>query len=384
MPIPTDGRTPAAPPPAEPTQPAPALPERPAQPTPVPQPTPPAQPAPAQPKPAPAVPSSPALPDARVCAQVGRAPFELASSDGVTTLGGDVWLPPAGVEVRATVQLVHGMTEHVGRYDAFARSLAALGCAVVGHDHLAHGRSSAAGPDGWGVLDPHRGAALLVADVGRVRAWVEGHFPDVPHVIFGHSMGSFVTRAYLGEAGAGLAGALVFGTGWQPGAALALGRAVTSLIGAIRGWDVRSKLVDGLAVGAYARRFAGERADDLAWLTRDAASCDAYAADPACGFVFSVGAYHALFDLVGMAQDRARVRAMPPELPVLLASGSDDPVGGCGVAVPRVAELMRSCGVRDVEERLYPGARHELHNETNRDEVLADVLSWLARKGILR
>ena len=316
-------------------------------------------------------------------AAAARSAFGLPSSDGVTTLGCDLWLPAGGTAPRATVQLVHGMTEHIGRYDAFARQLVALGCAVVGHDHLAHGRSVAS-PDDWGLLAPNAGAEHLIADVQRVRLWVEERYPGVPHVIFGHSMGSFVTRAFLGEHGAGLAGALIFGTGWQPPAALAFGRGATSALAALRGWDFRSRLIDGLAVGAYARSFAAQEGGRLAWLSRDAAARDAYAADPACGFMFSLGAYHELFRLIGMAQDRARVQNMPHELPVLLASGTDDPVGGRGRAVPRVAELLRSCGVTDVEQRLYPGARHELINETNRDEVLADVISWLTRKGILR
>lgn len=324
------------------------------------------------------------LPTPEACAAVRRDSFWLTSSDDATALGCDVWLPAGGSSgVVATVQLVHGMTEHIGRYDTFARVLAARGCAVVGHDHLAHG-CSVISPENWGVLPAGRGADYLVADVQLVRLRVEGRFPDVPHVIFGHSMGSFVTRAFLGKHGSGLAGALIFGTGWQPSAALAFGRAATSALAALRGWDFRSKLIDGLAVGAYARRFAREEGGKLAWLSRDAAARDAYAADPACGFTFSLGAYHELFRLIGMAQDRALVQGMPHDLPVLLASGTQDPVGGMGKAVPRVASLLSSCGVTDVEQRLYPGARHELLNETNRAEVMTDVVDWLERKGIVR
>lgn len=328
-----------------------------------------------------AVTAVPALPRPEACSAVARTPFELPSSDGATTLGGDVWLPPAGAAPVAVVQLVHGMVEHIGRYDAFARQLAACGCAVAGHDHLGHGRSVAS-PDDWGILAPGLGADHLVEDVQRVRLMLDERFAGLPHVVFGHSMGSFVTRAFLGRHGAGLRAAMVFGTGWQPPAALAFGRAVTRVLAAVRGWGFRSRLVDGLAVGAYARRFAAEEGGDVAWISRDASAQRAYLDDPQTGFVFSLGAYHELFRLVSMAQDRPLVARMPHDLPVLLASGADDPVGGMGAAVPHVAALMRSCGVADVEERLYPGARHELVNETNRDEVVADVLSWLARKGV--
>lgn len=319
-------------------------------------------------------------------ARVVNTEFSLPSSDGSTRIVGDLWLPPDGARPVAVIQLVHGMAEHIRRYDAFARELAACGCVVAGHDHLGHGRSIADAADpasSWGVLVPGAGADHLVSDVQAVRTWLDERFPDVPHAMFGHSMGSFVLRTFLAKHGRGLAGAVVCGTGWQPPAALAFGRLMTSAIGSVRGWSTRSRFVDGLAVGAYARAFAREEGADLAWLTRDRAAQEAYRADPASGFVFSVSAYHELFRLVGMAQDASLVAGMPADLPVLLISGSDDPVGGMGKAVPRVAALMRSCGVRDVEEKLYPGARHELVNETNRAEVIADIVAWYRRKGVI-
>ena len=121
----------------------------------------------------------------------------------------------------------------------------------------------------------------------------------------------------------------------------------------------------------------------MAWLSRDPATYRAYEADPACGFTFSAAAYHELFRLIGMAQDPRIVRGMPADLPVLLISGTADPVGSMGRAAPKVARLMRSCGARDVEVNMYPDARHELLNETNRSQVMGDIASWLARKGFL-
>lgn len=325
----------------------------------------------------------------REARDVSRLEFSLPSADGASTIKGDLWLP-AGVRAdggrpdaaQAVVQLVHGMAEHIGRYDAFARHLASLGCIVAGHDHLGHGRSVAS-RESWGVLEPNAGADHLVADVQRVRTMLDKRFEGLPHVVFGHSMGSFVLRTFLGMHGTGLAGAVVCATGWQPKAALAFGRAATSLVGATLGWDHRSHLVDNLAIGAYARAFAAEESGRLAWISRDPAVRDAYEDDPACGFTFSAAAYHELFRLIGMAQDPRIVRGMPADLPILLISGTADPVGSMGRAAPKVAAFMRACGARDVETRLYPDARHELLNEVNRAQVEDDVVGWLTRKGIL-
>ena len=311
-------------------------------------------------------------------------PFTFASADGATVVSGGFWLPPASRPPVATLQIVHGMTEHIGRYDRFARRLALMDCAVAAHDHVGHGKSVStpeSPADSWGYLEPNAGAGHLVEDVHTVRGIVDGHFPGVPHVLFGHSMGSFVSRAYVGRHGSGLDAAIFCGTGWQPRVALAFGGAVTSAMGRLFGWSHVSPLVESLVIGAYARRFASEN-DPLAWLSRDPDSNEAYRRDDACGFPFTVAGYHELFRLIAIAQDRSLVSAMPHDLPVLLISGADDPVGNMGRGAPKVAELLRSCGVADVELRLYQGARHELLNETNRDEVFADIVSWLSQKGV--
>ena len=309
--------------------------------------------------------------------EVRRGEFRLPSSDGVTVLTGDVWEPAgAGAPVRGVVQLVHGMAEHIGRYDEFARCLAAHGYAVVGHDHVGHGRS-VGDPSSWGVVDHRHGADHLLEDIRRVGVYARERFAGVPHVMFGHSMGSFLLRAYLMEHGSGLSGAVVCATGWQGPAALALGRLVCDAIGATRGWQTRSALVHALADGAYGRAFPEAEGGRLGWLTRDEGRRAQFAADPACGFTFSVAAYHELFRIVGRAQSAAGARGMRPDVPVLLIAGGEDPVGARGKALPKVARLMRAAGVRDVRERLYPGARHELLNETNRAEVFADVLVFL-------
>lgn len=312
-----------------------------------------------------------------VCApdKVLREEFSVPSSDCVSNLAGYVWAAPGLEHPRAVVQLVHGMAEHILRYDAFARFLASHGFAVVGHDHVGHGKTAQT-PSSWGVMEPRHGADHLVEDVHRTRSHAQARFPGVPYFVFGHSMGSFVVRNYLCAYGKGLAGAVVCATGWQPRAALGFGKLVCDVIGATRGWTHRSQFVHRLADGAYERAFDPEEGGKLGWLSRDAAQREAFAADPACGFTFSVAAYHELFSLVGGCQSRQRVAYMQSGVSVMLIAGSCDPVGGNGAAIPKVARLMRSCGVRDVQVKIYPEARHELLNETNRDEVFGDVLQW--------
>ncbi len=329
---------------------------------------------------------SPKTDNEGLLSQVGCESFEFLSADGATTVVGNVWTPPPTVKPVLLVQLVHGMAEHILRYDPFARALAIRGCVVAGHDHIGHGRSIPKGlppEESWGIFAPNSGAEHLVADVQSARLLLDARYPELPHVMFGHSMGSFVLRTFLGHHGDGLAGAIVCGTGWQPSLALAAGRFVTTVIGRVRGWDYRSSFVDSMAAGGYAQKFIDEEGGELAWLTRDDEHRQLYRDDPAAGFLFSVGAYHELFRLVGMAQERRVVGGMPSSLPVFLIAGSDDPVGSMGAAIPKVASLMRECGVRDIEQKLYPGARHEILNETNRSEVLNDIVDWLHRKGLL-
>lgn len=317
---------------------------------------------------------------------VMRKTFVLPSADGRTKVAGELWMPPASVKPVLLVQLIHGMAEHILRYDAFARFLVAHGCVVVGHDHIGHGRSIPADvspQQSWGVLAPNEGAEHLIADVQSVRLWADERFLAIPHVMFGHSMGSFVLRAFLGQHGSGLGGAIVCGTGWQPPAALMAGRLLTSAIGCMRSWDCRSGLVDSMAVGAYARAFADAEGGELAWLTRDESHRNRYRNDPASGFMFSVSAYHELFRLVSMAQNARIAQDIPAQLPIFLVAGADDPVGAMGKAVSKVADFMASCGVQDIERKLYPGARHEILNETNADEVMDDMVVWLRRKGLI-
>lgn len=305
-----------------------------------------------------------------------REEVRVPSTDGRATCVGDLWLPASG-EPRGVVQVAHGMVEHLGRYEDLAADLAAAGLATCGVDHAGHGRTC---PDAAlrGVFDPRRGADVLVEDQHAVRSWLSERLPGVPVVLLGHSMGSFVVRCYLGRHGEGLAGAVVMGTAWLPRPLLRCGRGLARAIAALKGWDFRSRLLDSMGVGGYNRAFEGTGArTGFEWLSRDPARALAYAADPDCGWMFSVSGYYALFGLLLEAEDRRAIARVPRDLPVLVVSGDADPVGDMGRGPVRCFEALRAAGLGRCELEMFEGARHELLGETNRAEVVGTLVEWV-------
>ena len=255
------------------------------------------------------------------------------------------------------------------RYDPVARRLNRAGLAVIGHTHLGHGPRA----QRQGYFADHDGWQHLIDDVHRLRGIAQEQFPGLPYLMLGHSMGSFVTRCYLQEHGEGLAGAMLSGTGHFDRKTVTAALAAANLVCLFGGARKPSALIDRLAFGGYNKPFAPGRTD-FDWLSRADAEVDKYVADPYCGFLFTGSGYRELFRGLKRLTDLEALRRMPPELPLLLFSGDSDPVGGMGRGVEQVAREMRDAGMKHVEVRLYPGGRHEILNETNRDEVVRDVI----------
>lgn len=311
-------------------------------------------------------------------ADVVREELSFSSADGRSVIHARWWLPPhlaGGESPRAVVQLVHGMAEHIGRYDRFAVFLAERGFAVCGHDHIGHGKS-ASSPDDWGCLPPRTGADIMVEDAHRMRRLASERFPGVPHVVFGHSMGSFVVRSYVARHGAGLAGAVVCGTGNQALLLSKSGNALANLLCALRGPRFVSGLLHNMAVGAYGKAVKGARTPDD-WICTDPAVVEAYAADPACGYRFSAGGYAALTSLTAEVVADACAARTPKDLPMLFIAGAEDPVGDFGRGVEAAADLVRKAGAADVTTVVYEGMRHEVLNERGCERVWADVAEWM-------
>ena len=302
------------------------------------------------------------------------------SNNRVSRLHGYIWWPEEGVVPRAAVQLVHGMAEYIGRYDEFARYLNSKGFVVFGHDHIGHGESVAS-RDEWGNLPVDGGTDILVEDVHRVRtdalARISGAYGELPPLfLFGHSMGSFVVRAYLARHAFGLSGAIICGTGFMPPRTSAAGNAVARAIARVRGAGYHSKLLHNMGVGAYAQDI--EHAEtDLDWLSFNRENVERYMADEQCGFMFTAGGYATVTDLMRVVCTRECVEAYPKDLPLLYIAGTEDPVGECGEGVSKAADLAHAAGVADVRCRLYAGMRHEILNERGRQVVFDDVVSWM-------
>ena len=274
---------------------------------------------------------------------------------------------------RAVLQMTHGMVEYIGRYEQLACWLADRGVAAVGHDHLGHG-GSVVSREEYGYFGRPDGNRLLLDDIHRVTRWAKAlpELEGLPWFLLGHSMGSFYARQYLCEYGGELQGAILMGTGWQPRAAARAGRALCHLLAAFHGWRYRSKLVDSMAFGSYNRSFRPARTSKD-WLNRDEKEVDRYLSEERCSFRFTLNGYDSLFTALERLCDKELLARAPKDLPVLFLSGDDDPVGDRGRGVQKAAQSLRDAGMRRVEVKLYPGARHELLVELNRQEVFADI-----------
>ena len=278
---------------------------------------------------------------------------------------------------RAVLQMTHGMVEYIGRYEQLACWLADRGVAAVGHDHLGHG-GSVVSREEYGYFGRPDGNRLLLDDIHRVTRWAKAlpELEGLPWFLLGHSMGSFYARQYLCEYGGELQGAILMGTGWQPRAAARAGRALCHLLAAFHGWRYRSKLVDSMAFGSYNRSFRPARTSKD-WLNRDEKEVDRYLSEERCSFRFTLNGYDSLFTALERLCDKKLLARAPKDLPVLFLSGDDDPVGDRGRGVQKAAQSLRDAGMRRVEVKLYPEARHELLVELNRQEVFADIGSFI-------
>ena len=295
------------------------------------------------------------------------------SSDGKTKLHGIIWEPETAP--RAIVQIAHGMVEYLERYDGFANFLNEHGILVAGNDHLGHGLSYT---EGWqkGYFAKKKGDICALQDLHRMTLLLQKKYPDIPHFLFGHSMGSFFARRYLCIYPNEVDGAIISGTGWQPVPVLKGGLAVVKLLSILKGDRFRSKLVTAMAFGNINQAFEPVH-NSKDWLTRDVEATEKYLADPNCGFLFTLNGYRTLFRSMLLAQDMEQLQKMDEDLPVLFISGEMDPVGDFGKGVKKAVNAFYQSGMENVECILYPEARHELTNEWNKEEVFQDVLEWL-------
>ena len=297
-------------------------------------------------------------------AQLCRETIHFPSSDTTHTIAAYVYTMP-DVPVHAVLQLSHGMCEYIRRYEPMARFYAAHGIALAGNDHLGHGESAA--PGEYGHYGEPGGRYYLLQDLHRMNEHLHQEFPGLPVFLYGHSMGSFYARWYAERWPETIAGLIISGTA-GPQLLHTVGQGIATVLAALRGPRTVSPFMVRANMGGYCKRIPDAKSPN-AWLTRDEAVVRAYDADPLCAFPFTLGSYHV---------NRVRwARSVDKTLPILLISGAEDPVGGYGEGVRKVWAMLGDAGVKDLTCEIFEGARHELHNEWNREEVFDYVLHWL-------
>lgn len=275
---------------------------------------------------------------------------------------------------KGLVLVAHGMAEHAGRYARLAERLAERGYETWAPDHRGHGKTAAEGELGW--LAERDGFRRAVDDMKAVAERMRAERPGVPLALVGHSWGSFLSQGFISIYGGLIDACALSGsaTGVDPMAAV--GRIIAAAGAAIYGAKAKAPLLDRMSFGSFNDAFKPNRTA-FDWLSRDPAEVDKYLADPYCGFVCSWGFFKDLLSGLAWISRPVTKAAVRKDLPLYIFAGERDPVGGAKGQIELLADGYRAAGVRDLHVKLYPGARHETLNETDRDEVIAELIGWL-------
>ncbi|HYM30805.1 MAG TPA: alpha/beta hydrolase [Candidatus Cybelea sp.] len=298
--------------------------------------------------------------------------FKFRAADG-TGLHVYRWLPDHAM--KGIVQIAHGLAEHAGRYQRLAVALTAAGFGVYANDHRGHGHT-AASPDDLGFFAEQNGWNACVDDLWQLNGQIAADHPASRIVLLGHSMGSFMAQQFITEHGSALAGAVLSGSGGKPPPLALIGRLAARIERLRLGPRGKSALITAMSFGAFNKAFAPARTP-YDWLSRDPAEVDKYVKDPLCGFQASVQLWIDMLDALPDIAQAARQVRIPRDLPIYVIAGARDPVGANTKSVDQLLSAYKAAGLTRVSHRYYADARHELFNETNRDEVTKDLVAWL-------
>ena len=297
----------------------------------------------------------------------------IPSTNGSNKLHVIEWAPKGNI--KAILQLSHGMVEYIDRYDKFAKYLNERGILVIGGDHLGHGLT-AANDEELGYFPAEDGSKTVVDDLYEITKYTKNKYPKVPYYILGHSMGSFMVRRYIMTYGNEVDGTIIMGTGGQPKLLIYTARTIVKVLTKLKGSKHRSKLVNKLSFGTYNNKFKPVRTE-YDWLTRDEGIVDAYKSNKYCTFLFTLNGYETLFNTLHFINKKENIDKIPKDMPIFFVAGDKDPVGANGVGVNKVFNQYKNLGIKDIKIKLYKDARHEILNEINCEEVFEDIHNWL-------
>lgn len=303
--------------------------------------------------------------------------FTFKASDGQEIFV-NRWEPDEGAPVRALIHIVHGMAEHGARYARLAERLTSAGYAVYANDHRGHGRTATTDRD-LGFFASSGGWARVVRDLDELIDREKREQPgNVPVAMLGHSMGSYMVQTFLFQYPSVASAAMLTGSAGKPNVLGEAGRFVARIERARLGERGKSPVIKALTFDAFNKAFAPNRTG-FDWLTRDASEVDKYVADDRCGFTCSNALWIDVLDALKENAEPQNLARVQKDLPVYIASGSDDPAGERTASVLRLVDAYRQAGLFRVTHRFYEGARHEIINETNREEIMNDLISWLGK-----
>lgn len=303
--------------------------------------------------------------------------FTLDSSFAPNKISCKMYTPIVRANAKAIFQIAHGMAEHKERYDDFGEFMAQNGYAVFIHDHIGHGKSVASDDD-LGFFGESGGWKCLIEDCYVVTQYARSLFEGRPVIFFGHSMGSFIARAYSQLHDDKLAGVVYCGTsGANPAAGIAI--KLADAVAHSKGSRHRSEFINTLAFGSYNKKFKPQRTD-FDWLSANTENVDKYIADKYCGYLFTACGYRDLFTVLNFVSGKGWYKSLRKDLPIRLIAGDCDPVGEYGKGVRQVYNDLKKTGHTDVTMRLFTGDRHEILKEDDREAVMQDILKWADSK----
>ena len=312
---------------------------------------------------------------------VRKEEFRFLSHDNRTKIHAVKWIPE-GCAVRAVLQIVHGMVEYIERYDEFAVYLAKRGFLVVGHDQLGHGQSVRSSSE-WGYFskDWKKSSDILNQDIHQIYQIIHQQYPDISYFILGHSMGSYILRRYLTYYENEIDGAIICGTGTEKKISTYFGMMLTRCLGLVKGDHYCSSFVINASIDRDDRESDQEEEDySNSWLSKNVESVREFSTAPQCQFDFTVNGYYTLFSNVNYDSHMKNVRKIRKTLPIIFLSGAEDVVGHKGKAVKEVYRQYVKAGIRDVKLKLYENDRHELLQETDREQVFEDIYHWCKKR----